>query len=117
LDFTISAGHHFDMTIEQFNPLIFNVLHASAPSALVLESGANFVLHDLLEFEWDASTGVTNGAQANAAVTTDWGAHDAKLTFHSASGAELGTITFVGLANGLHAGDTFGWINHFPTVG
>jgi hypothetical protein len=102
------------MTIDQFDG---QIMHPSPgfPHGLPLDLAFHTNgdgISDLLNLHWDPSTGVTNAAQALAAVTPHWDGANAVLDIHTPSGVE-GTITLVGMANGLHHGDSFGWENQF----
>lgn len=55
-DFTLMGGHDFNLTIQGFQPQTYNGTgHPNWDG-----------IHDLLEFNWDPSTGVTSLAQAQA---------------------------------------------------
>ena len=102
-DFHIVGGHDFNMTISGFNPL----WTTGAPTTAQLQADP---VHDLLTFDWDPSSGVTNGTQAHNAVTSHVVSHDVVLDIHTAT--VDGSITFRGLVDlEPHNGDSFGWLN------
>jgi hypothetical protein len=105
LDFTLSGGHDFNFTILGFQPQTFN--GAGQPNW----DG----VHDLLEFNWDPSTGVTTLAQAQAAEHAQLAANGHDVVFTVNAPDVHGTITFVGLADYFltQNGDHWGWHNSF----
>jgi hypothetical protein len=107
-DFSILAGHNFNLTIAGFNPLFWS---GSPPSQSQLIADP---VHDLLALRFDPSTGVTNQAQALADESVQQVAHDVVLSIHTA--AASGTITFQGLADLVPPNETehFSWLNIIP---
>ena len=104
-DFTLSGGHDFNFTISGFQPQTFN--GAGQPGW----DG----IHDLLEFDWDPSTGVTSLAQAQAAEHAQLAANGHDIVFSINAPHVHGTITFAGLADHFQtqSGDHWGWHNDF----
>jgi hypothetical protein len=107
MNFTIEGGHDFHLTLEGFNPLLWN---GTPPTQSQLLTS----FHDLLELTFDPSTGVTSQQGANAAEHISQVGHDIVLTIHT--GDVDGTITFQGLADLIPPGQTenFSWLNIIP---
>jgi hypothetical protein len=110
LDFTILGGHNFNMTIQDFNPAVWN----SDPTDGQLHGDAVFNWHDLLQLTYDPSSGVTSSAQLDDVELLQRVGHDFVLSINAAD--VRGTITFLGLADKIPGTDAahFSWIDHFP---
>jgi hypothetical protein len=102
LDFTVKGGHNFNMTIHDYNPLLF----VAPPNNGNLTQITDDPTHDFLQIEWDPSSGVSTFGQAAAAETFHMANNNHDLVMNINTPTVHGSITFQGLGDLVPAGHT-----------
>jgi len=95
-DFYIVGNQSFNLTITDFDPLIF--AGTQGPS---YTQQLNDPTHDMLTLYFNPGTGVTTNAEADAAISTSLVGHDVVVDVHAPYAT--GTITLTGLADVLNS--------------